>query len=196
MDSKYRKTKSFCKGIHLFNTFVPGICLIMKKVYLGIGSNLGDREANLKGAVESIGESIGLVVKSSSVYETEPWGFNSEDKFLNMVLEVETDLSPSDVLNTIHQIETKLGRIRGEVQYSSRVIDIDIIFYEDLKIIEKNLIIPHPLMYERKFVLIPFCDIAPDFLHPVLKRTIASLLNSCRDKTEVVLYNNPLSAKL
>jgi 2-amino-4-hydroxy-6-hydroxymethyldihydropteridine diphosphokinase len=162
----------------------------MNRIYLGIGSNLGNRSANLEGAVNRIEKMIGHVVKSSSVYETEPWGFNSKQMFLNSVIEAETILSPDELLKTIHELESILGRKRGEKQYASRVIDIDILLYDDLVVVEKNLVIPHPLMQERKFVLVPLCDIAPDLVHPVLKKTISVLLKECRDQS------NPLSAKL
>lgn len=168
----------------------------MKKVFFGIGTNLGERETNLKNAFAGIVENIGPVVKSSSVYETEPWGFNTGDKFLNMVVLADTKLSPSGVLRAIQMIESLLGRTRGEVKYSSRVIDIDILLYEDFVINEVSLKIPHPLMHERKFVLVPFCEISPELIHPVLKKSFGSLLNTCSDKNDVKkLYNlswNPL----
>lgn len=157
----------------------------MKFVFLGIGTNLGNREKNLKEAVERIEESIGPVVKCSSVYATEPWGFQTEDEFLNMVVKVETKLTPSGLLGRILMIESLLGRIRGKQQYSSRVIDIDLLLYADMIIDEKSLKIPHPLMHERKFVLVPLCEIEPEMVHPVLKKSIASLLKSCKDKSKV-----------
>lgn len=160
----------------------------MKIVYLGIGTNLGNREANLKEAVVRIGEHIGQVVKSSSVYETEPWGFNSKDEFLNMVVKVETKLSPSGLLGRILMIESMLGRIRGEKKYASRVIDLDILLYEDFIIDEVSLKIPHPLMHERRFVLTPLCEIAPEAVHPVFNKSIASLLESSRDNSKVRKY--------
>lgn len=160
----------------------------MKKVFLGIGTNLGKREINLKEAVAMIEEYIGPVEKSSSVYETEPWGFQSRDEFLNIVVIVETNLTPSGLLERILKVESMLGRVRGEKQYSSRVIDIDILLYEDLIIDRKSLKIPHQLMHERKFVLIPLCEIAPEMVHPVLKKSFASLLELCNDKSKVKKY--------
>jgi 2-amino-4-hydroxy-6-hydroxymethyldihydropteridine diphosphokinase len=157
----------------------------MKIVFLGIGTNLGDRKDNLTKALAMINENIGKIVKSSSVYETEPWGFQSDDRFLNMVVKVETTLSASGLLGRILMIEALLGRVRGEKQYSSRVIDIDILFYEDLITVEESLKIPHPHLHERKFVLIPLCEIAPEFVHPVLNMTITALLAECKDKSLV-----------
>ena len=157
----------------------------MKRVFLGIGTNLGDREANLKEAIAKIEEYIGMLLVSSSVYETEPWGFKTDSEFLNIVLKVETDLSPSGLLGRILMIESQFGRIRGEKQYSSRVIDIDILLYEDQVIDEESIKIPHPLMHERKFVLVPLCEIAPDMLHPEKKESFSSLLQNCKDKGKV-----------
>ena len=157
----------------------------MKKVFLGIGTNLGERETNLKEAVTAIGKNIGTVLKCSSLYETEPWGFKSENQFLNIVVEAETKLTPSGVLGAILMIEAFMGRTRSEKQYSSRVIDIDILLYEDIVIDEISLKIPHPLMHKRRFVLVPLCEIAAELVHPVLKKNIATLLNLCEDKSEV-----------
>jgi dihydroneopterin aldolase/2-amino-4-hydroxy-6-hydroxymethyldihydropteridine diphosphokinase len=157
----------------------------MNVVFLGIGTNLGNREGNLKKAVAGITENIGTVVKSSLIFETEPWGFQSGNEFLNMVLKVETTLTPSGLLGRILMIEALSGRVRGEKQYSSRVIDIDILLYDDMVIEEESLKIPHPRMHERKFVLVPLCEIEPEMIHPVLKKSFASLLKSCRDKSKV-----------
>jgi 2-amino-4-hydroxy-6-hydroxymethyldihydropteridine diphosphokinase len=168
----------------------------MKIVFLGIGTNLGNRESNLKEAVARIEEYIGKAVKFSSVYETEPWGFHAEDEFLNMVVKVETKLTPSGLLGRILMIESLSGRVRGEKQYSSRVIDIDILLYEDLVIDEKSLKIPHPLMHERRFVMVPLCEIESEMIHPVLNKSIESLLESCKDKSKVCPHSKPLSAKL
>ena len=162
----------------------------MKIVFLGIGTNLGDREGNLSAALSMITENIGKIVKASSVYESEPWGFHSDDKFLNMVVKVETTLSASGLLGRILMDEVLLGRIRAGKQYSSRKIDIDILFYDDLILDEESLKIPHPHLHERKFVLIPLCEIAPEFMHPLFKKTVTSLLAECKDASLVRLLNS------
>jgi 2-amino-4-hydroxy-6-hydroxymethyldihydropteridine diphosphokinase len=160
----------------------------MKRVFLGLGSNLGDKVGNLQKAKVRIGESIGPVVLVSSVYETEPWGFESENYFLNMALCVETDLSPSGLLGRVLMIESELGRIRGETKYSSRTIDIDILLYNREIINEEVLIIPHPRMTERRFAMVPMVEIAPDLIHPVLKKSLRILLEECKDNSKVVRY--------
>jgi 2-amino-4-hydroxy-6-hydroxymethyldihydropteridine diphosphokinase len=157
----------------------------MKIVFLGVGTNLGTRETNLAQAVARIEKYVGTVRKSSSIYETDPWGFRSDEAFLNIVIEVETDLSPQELLARLLNIESSMGRVRNSQQYSSRVIDIDILLYNDLVIDELNLKIPHPLMNERKFVLIPLCEIAADLVHPVLKKTFGELLDVCEDRSNV-----------
>lgn len=160
----------------------------MKKVFLGLGSNLGERAENLRETMVRIEESIGSVVSASSVYETEPWGFVSDKDFFNMVLCVETDLSPSGLLGRILMIESQMGRIRSESQFSSRNIDIDILLYNNEIVNEAALKIPHPRMHERKFVLVPLAELAPDLVHPVLKKSIGSLLKSCKDNSKVRKY--------
>jgi 2-amino-4-hydroxy-6-hydroxymethyldihydropteridine diphosphokinase len=164
--------------------------------FLGIGTNLGDREVNLQEVLVRIEESIGEILAVSSVYETEPWGFESKDWFLNMILYIRTDLKPSGLLGRLLIIEALMGRVRDEKDYKSRIIDIDILLYENETISEPGLTIPHPRLHKRRFVLVPLCEINPDGIHPVLKKSFASLLSECQDKSKVVLYNKPLSAKL
>ena len=157
----------------------------MKIVFLGIGTNLGNRELNLEQAITRIEEFIGPVLMTSSIYETEPWGFQAEDKFLNLVVKAETKLTPSGLLGRILMIESLMGRVRGPNRYSSRLIDIDILVYEEMIIDQESLKIPHPLLQERRFVLVPLCEIASEMIHPVLKKSYAKLLEICEDKNEV-----------
>jgi 2-amino-4-hydroxy-6-hydroxymethyldihydropteridine diphosphokinase len=158
---------------------------MMKRVFLGLGTNLGDRKKNLQIALEKIHENIGPVIVSSSLYETDPWGFVSENKFLNMVAEVKTDLTPSGILGRILMIETLLGRTREGKGYRSRIIDIDILFYQSRIIKKKVLQVPHPGLADRRFILEPLCEIAPDLIHPVLNKSIRELLTDCTDTTIV-----------
>ena len=147
----------------------------MTKVFLGLGSNLRDREKNIKEAVRWLGENeMVKVVKNSSLYETEPEGVKNQPFFLNGVLEMETDLSPRDLLDTLQAIERQLGRKKGQ-RWGSRVIDLDILLYGELVMKEEDLEIPHPLLAERSFVLIPLAEIAPETVHPILKKTISDL---------------------
>ena len=136
----------------------------MHQVYLGLGTNLGDKEANLKAAVEEIGKRVGEVTSLSAFHASEPWGFTSDNTFLNTVCRVSTDFSPMEVLRLTQDIEHSLGRLKKSVdgQYSDRLIDIDILLYDDWRIDTPELTIPHPLMWKRDFVMIPLHEIAPD----------------------------------
>ena len=134
---------------------------MVHQVYLGLGSNQGDRQATLNRAIEFIGERIGKVVRQSSVIETDPWGFISGNKFLNCVIFCETTLLPRQVLKVTQQIERELGRHHKGKGYRDRPIDIDILLFDNLNIDTPDLQIPHPLMYERDFVMIPLNEIKP-----------------------------------
>jgi len=155
----------------------------MKKtslIYLSLGTNLGNRQRNLDKSMDFIEDKVGKILKRSSVYKTKAWGVKDQPDFLNMVLEVETKFSPQFVLTTILSIETEMGRIR-ERKWYTRLIDIDLLFYEDLIIKESNLIVPHPYLQDRNFVLAPLMEIAPSLVHPVIKKTIEQLVEECRD---------------
>ena len=134
-------------------------------VYLGLGSNLGNREENILRAVKKIHELIGKVECQSALFDTEPWGFSSENRFLNAVVRVKTTLSPRQLLETTKKIEKALGRRKksqtknGRTVYHDRIIDIDILLYDDITVDEPDLKIPHPLMYERDFVMIPLQEV-------------------------------------
>jgi len=150
----------------------------MALVYLGLGTNLGDKERNLNDAVMALTLEVGKVLSQSSFYVSKPWGFDSENDFLNAVVLVETNLSPFDLLSKTQAIEMNMGRItKTTSDYIDRVIDIDILLYDNLIIDQPTLKIPHPLLAERDFVLIPLAEIAPDLEHPVLRIKIVELLN-------------------
>ena len=157
----------------------------MAKVYLGLGTNLGDKEQNLRDAVQKIEEQVGKIVSLSAFYITAPWGFSSDNSFLNAAVCVETKLSPLEVLQETQMIEKELGRTQKSVNrmYSDRLIDIDLLLYEDLvlSVISASggeLTLPHPLMTERDFVMKPLAEIAPGLVHPVLGKTMKELTSS------------------
>ncbi len=160
----------------------------MSITYLIFGSNLGNRLECLEKAKQQSEKSIGNVLQSSSIYDTEPWGFVHKNWFLNQVMAVNTDLEPFALLAEIKKIEASLGRIIEDVRYTARPIDIDILFYDDLVLQTSELIIPHPEIARRKFVLEPLTEIAPDLVHPVLKKTIRLLLNECEDISGILKY--------
>ena len=143
-------------------------------IYIALGTNLGDRPGNLETAIQSMSPDV-LVVKRSSIYETPPWGFEDQPAFLNMVLQVETEFSPWKLLKFIKKLEGSMGR-EHTFRNGPRLIDIDILFYDQLESEQSGLVIPHPRIAERAFVLVPLAEIAPDLLHPVLQVTIRDLL--------------------
>jgi 2-amino-4-hydroxy-6-hydroxymethyldihydropteridine diphosphokinase len=157
----------------------------MSKAYLLLGSNIGNREYYFFEAEKLISESIGKIVKSSRLYETEPWGIKSKDLFLNKAIIVETNQGPGNILEKILDIELCLGRKRTEIKYSSRTIDIDILFIDQLILNSETLIVPHPQIASRRFVLIPMAEICPEFIHPVFSMNIKQLLVECKDKLKV-----------
>ncbi|HEY9197582.1 MAG TPA: 2-amino-4-hydroxy-6-hydroxymethyldihydropteridine diphosphokinase [Mucilaginibacter sp.] len=156
----------------------------MIDVFLLLGSNLGDRKWFLQQAINHIRGTVGPVVKTSSVYETQSWGKTDAPDYLNQVLQVQTVLSAREVLTIILNIELLLGRKREE-KWGSRTIDIDILFYGDALINEPELKIPHPELQKRRFTLEPLAEIAPDFVHPVIKKNILQLKNELIDKLVV-----------
>ena len=140
----------------------------MALVYLGLGTNLGKKERNLSDAIGMLSSQVGRVVSQSVFYKSKPWGFESDNEFLNAVVLVETGLLPFDLLATTQQVERELGRTAKSVNgYSDRIIDIDILLYDDMVLDEPTLKIPHPLILERDFVLVPLVEIAPDLVNPL-----------------------------
>jgi 2-amino-4-hydroxy-6-hydroxymethyldihydropteridine diphosphokinase len=154
-------------------------------VYLLIGGNLRDRFKLLDQAKSKIQKEIGKIEKESSIYETAAWGFKSENYFLNQAIIISTDFEAVEVLKICQKIENKLGRTRGSDQYASRTMDIDILFFNDGIINEPELIVPHQHIHKRRFTLDPLAEIAPDFVHPVLNKTLKQLLKDCSDNSEV-----------
>jgi len=161
----------------------------MNVVYLLLGSNLDDRSAMLDQARKEISFKIGHITRESSIYESEPWGFLADHPFLNQVIRIETVFTPSVILSEILNIEIKLGRKReGNQRYNSRLIDIDILFYNDEIIAEENLTIPHPGIPERMFTLLPMQELAGSFIHPGSLKSIGELIHECTDPLNVNLY--------
>jgi 2-amino-4-hydroxy-6-hydroxymethyldihydropteridine diphosphokinase len=156
-------------------------------VFLLLGANLGEREATLKQAVQLLSERIAPVTAESQLYETAPWGVIDQPAFLNQVIQIETELSPKKVLEQTLSIEKQLGRER-RLRWGARVIDIDILYYADLISEDSDLHLPHPRLHERRFTLVPLAEIAPDFIHPVLKKTNQELLERCTDEGIVNVF--------
>ena len=154
----------------------------MFNVYLSLGTNLGDRQANLQHAVARIEKEIGRKVCLSAFYETEPWGFTSPNAFLNAAMCVETSLSPSEVLEATQRIEKEIGRTHKSVngQYADRLIDIDLLLMGEVVMQTERLTLPHPLMHRRLFVMEPMVEIAPTVVHPVLHKTICEIYNTLK----------------
>ena len=159
----------------------------MNEVYLQLGSNIGERLDNLNQSIKIITERIGNVLEKSNVYESTPWGVENQRNFLNQVIFVKSNFDPYTILDLVLQIEKDMGRIRIE-KWGERIIDIDILFIDDLIIESENLCIPHEFIAKRKFVLQPMCEIAPAFIHPKLNKTISQLLQECIDDEKVNVY--------
>ena len=166
---------------------------IQRLTYLSLGSNQGDKFKNLQEAIHKIAENIGAIQKISSVYETGSWGYEGED-FYNICISVSTYLQPESLLKKLLIIEKELGRKRNKAkQYSDRGIDIDILLFDNEIVFSKDVIIPHPKMLDRKFVLVPLVEIAKNTLHPIEKKQLYHCLNSCTDTTLVKKTSSKLN---
>ncbi len=157
----------------------------MHIAFIGLGSNIGDKLANLKKAIEGLGKIQGTkVLTVSSLYKTEPVGGVEQDWFVNAVAEVETSLTPRELLNKLLYIEKDLGRVR-DIKWGPRVIDLDIILYDDLVMDEEGLSIPHPYLHKRGFVLVPLAEIAPKVIHPRLRKSVSELMHGIHDNKHI-----------
>jgi 2-amino-4-hydroxy-6-hydroxymethyldihydropteridine diphosphokinase len=152
----------------------------MQKAFLGLGTNLGDKLQNLTEALQHIRKDIGEVIRTSSIYETEAWGVINQDNYYNIVVEINTALFPLELLRKILAIELSMGRIRNK-KWDSRIIDIDILFYENYFVSTESLVIPHPFLEKRNFVLEPLNELMSDFLHPKYRKTISELKKTSAD---------------
>lgn len=152
-------------------------------IFLLLGSNQGDRESHLKKALYFLAAEAGHITIKSHLYETEAWGKQAQDSFLNQVIKLQSNDSPKDLLQKIHSIENKMGRIRKE-KWEERIIDIDILYYNNV-VLNDQLKIPHPEIPNRRFTLVPMVEIAPRLIHPVLKKTQQKLLEECKDMLDV-----------
>ena len=164
--------------------------MALESVFVLLGSNLGDRELLVNQASKMVGERCGTIIAKSRLYESEPWGFKSEHWFLNQVVKVETALSPDALMQELLNIEKELGRDRSVPHegYVSRPMDLDILYFGN-EIIDTQMVkAPHPRLHERRFTLLPLCDIASDYVHPVMKKTNLQLLDECRDAGKVNIY--------
>lgn len=151
----------------------------MAKVFIGIGSNLVDKKKNIQNAIKSVKEKC-KILKASSLCETEPVAYKKQDWFLNCAIEVGTELEPLELLDFLQSIEKKMGRVRT-IKNGPRIIDLDILFYDDKIINEPNLTVPHPRLHERLFVLEPLKEIAPEFVHPVLGKRVKEICKELKD---------------
>ena len=153
----------------------------MSKVYLSIGSNKGNRSVLINKAIDEIEKKVGIIISRSSIYQSKSWGFDSND-FYNLCLLIDTDIMPKSLLINLKKIEKSMGREDIDGSYSDRLIDIDILFYDNITTDSEDLKIPHPKIEIRKFVLVPMLEIADDYVHPILNKTIKELDNDCSDQ--------------
>lgn len=162
----------------------------MNRAYLLTGGNLGKRWDNLHTAFKHISDRCGQIIAKSAIYETAAWGKQDQQAFLNQVLVLETALAPEALMQTLLNIEQTMGRVREE-KYGPRIIDIDMLFFNDHVLNTPLLQLPHPAIAQRRFVLVPLQELAPDFIHPVYQRTVTELLADCQDNLDVKKFSPP-----
>lgn len=163
---------------------------MIHEVILLMGSNLGDRATNLSSAISELSNNFEKILRSSSVYESEAWGFDSNNYFLNQIVVIQSDKKPNEVLDIVLGIETQLGRLRNKnsTTYESRIIDIDILFIDSLIMNTDKLVIPHPQLHNRRFTLVALDELDKDFIHPVYQESVSQLLLKCKDNLWVKKY--------
>lgn len=161
----------------------------MNSAYLLIGSNLGDREYYLNQANLNISNKCGRIVQQSSLYETAPWGIIEQPNYFNQALNLETTLNPEELMRSLLGIEVLMGRVRT-VKYGPRIIDLDILFYDQVIMNSQLLKLPHPAIQDRRFALTALAEIAPNLIHPILNKSVKKLLLACTDESNVQKKNN------
>ncbi len=162
-----------------------------QNVFLLLGGNIGDRENFLRMAREQLANKAGSIKKASAIYQTAAWGVEDQQPYLNQVLQIETKFTAEELIAITQHIETTLGRTR-QTRWEARVIDIDILFFDNQIITKPGIEIPHPRLHLRRFTLIPLAEIAPDFKHPALQKTVTDLLEICPDELEVKKLHSPM----
>jgi 2-amino-4-hydroxy-6-hydroxymethyldihydropteridine diphosphokinase len=157
--------------------------------FISIGSNMGNKPANCRNAIVTLqGTGVGKVIAQSKFYCTEPVDYIDQDWFLNAAIKIETPLEPLELLTALQQIQKAGGRERGGIRFGPRLIDLDIIFYDDLTFEDERLMIPHPRMHKRRFVLQPICDIDPQIVHPVFKQSVSQLIEQIKDNDQRIRH--------
>ncbi|MBX2870734.1 MAG: 2-amino-4-hydroxy-6-hydroxymethyldihydropteridine diphosphokinase [Saprospiraceae bacterium] len=160
----------------------------MEEIYLGLGSNMGDRKKHINQTINKIEKQLGPCIQQSSLYRTAAWGKTNQSYFINQVIQIRAKKAPIDILDKMLEIEMELGRVRKE-KWGERKIDIDLLFYGSEIVELPRLLVPHPFIAERRFVLVPMNEIAPNFIHPIFERSIADLLSDCPDTLPVELVD-------
>jgi 2-amino-4-hydroxy-6-hydroxymethyldihydropteridine diphosphokinase len=182
-------TKFYFTTIILFLLYFCAVHRIHKNIFLGLGSNIGNRAGNLRQAIRLLAEIPEVVVVAiSPCYETAAWGKTDQPDFLNLVIEIQTACGPEEILNKVLQIEREMGRLRQE-HWGPRIIDLDLLLWDQEVVALEQLSIPHPYLHERIFVLKPLADLAGRIKHPVLKKTISELCVACSDSNAMKLYD-------